>query len=157
MDGTRIIQLLKARPDLRLTGMEIEESLIKIAKQKVASAGLSAGFVQGDITKPQALPCFDYVICLNNTLGYIPSQEKAIQGMRGLGKTVIISVYGEKFHDDLAQAYFKSVGLEIDHVENNSFVMKSFTAVKRYTKEEAISWGGKVIETPIGYFCILNT
>lgn len=106
MDGTRAMRLLETRPDLKITGLEIEAPLVELAKQKVAAAGLHADFVHGDITDPPTLPSFDYVICLNNTLGYISEQEKAVAGIKKLGKVVIISVYGEKFNDYLARAYF---------------------------------------------------
>src|SRR3989338_1132421 len=81
MDGTRAIRLLEARPDLKIVGLEIEAPLVELAQQKVADAGLSADFVHGDITDPPTLDRFDYVICLNNTLGYVPEQAKAIAGM----------------------------------------------------------------------------
>jgi len=156
MDGTRAIRLLEARPDLKITGLEIEAPLVELAKQKVAAAGLHADFIHGDITDPPTLPRFDYAICLNNTLGYISEQEKAIAGMNKLGKVVIISVYGKKFDDDLVRAYFESIKLEIDHIENDNLIMKDFTTVKRYSKKEVDSWGGKITETPIGYFCVLD-
>ena len=77
--------------------------------------------------------------------------------MKKLGKVVGISVYGERFSDDLARAYFESIKLEIDHIENDHFVMRDFSTVKRYSKKEVESWNGKITETPIGYFCVLNT
>ncbi len=156
MDGTRVIRLLEARPDLKITGLEIEASLVELAKQKVTEAGLNADFIHGDITSPPALSRFDYVICLNNTLGYIPEQEKAIIGMKNMGKVIIISVYGEKFDDDLAHEYFKSIHLEIDRIENNTLIMRDFTTVKRYLKKDVESWGGQITETPIGYFCVIK-
>ena len=157
MDGTRVIRLLEVRPDLKITGLEIEAPLVELAQQKVAEAGFNADFIHGDITNPPALPRFDYVICLNNTLGYIPEQAKAITGMRKLGKVIIISVYGEKFDDDLARAYFESIQLKIDRIENDNLIMKDFTTVKRYSKNEVEGWGGKIAETPIGYFCEIKT
>lgn len=69
---------MKVRPDLKFTGIEIEESLVELARKNVISAGLDAEFIHGDITNPPLLSMYDYVICLNNTLGYIPEQEKAI-------------------------------------------------------------------------------
>lgn len=156
MDGTRIIKLLKARPDLKLTGIEIEAPLVELAKKKVVEVDLNADFIHGDITNLQDLPKFDYVICLNNTLGYIPDEQKAIENMKILGNNTIISVYGEKFNNDLAKEYFKILDLEIDHIDNNTIITKDFTKVKRYTKKEVDSWDCKITETPIGYFCILN-
>lgn len=157
MDGTRIIKLLEARPDLKLTGIEIEAPLVEFAKKNAAESGLNANFIHGDITNPPTLSQFDFVICLNNTLGYIPEEQKAINKMKPLGKNIIISVYGEKFNDKLARSYFKAINLEIDHIENDNFIMKDFTVVKRYSKKEVKSWRGKIIETPIGYFCILKS
>src|SRR5665213_942399 len=82
MDGERIIRLLKLRPDLKVTGLEIEEFFVKVANQKMAKTDFKAEFILGDITNPPSLPTFDYVICLNNTLGYIPDEQKALVGMK---------------------------------------------------------------------------
>ncbi|MDB5178917.1 MAG: hypothetical protein JWN01_860 [Patescibacteria group bacterium] len=124
MDGMRIIRLLQIRPDLQLTGLEIVPELVDAARGNISGAHLEAGIVCGDITDPPRLGRFDYVICLNHTLGYIPDQEKALAEMRKLGEKVVVSVYGEKFDDELARA-------QVD------------------------AWGGKVAETPTGYFCVL--
>jgi SAM-dependent methyltransferase len=155
-NGARALRLLEARPDLKLTGLEIDADLVDVAEQKVKEKNVGINFVQGNIVSPPSLSHFDYVICLNNTLGYIPKQRKAVENMKKLGNIVIISVYGEKFDDDLARKYFRSINLEIDHMEGNQFIMKNFSSVKRYSKGEIASWGGKVTETPIGYFCVLG-
>ena len=155
MDGMRIIRLLALRPDLKLTGLELEDELVKVAKQNATKANIHAKFITGDITVPPELQQFDYVICLNNTLGYISNQQKAIEEMKKLGKVVVISVYGEKFDDELAREYFLALNLKIEDIKNNDFIMKDFTKVKRYTKEEVVSWDGKVRETPIGFYCVI--
>lgn len=155
MDGMRIIRLLAKRADLQLTGLEIDKELVRIAGQNLVKKGFQVTFITGDIANPPDLPQFDYVICLNNTLGYIMDQNKAIHEMKKLGKVVIISVYGEKFVDILARKYFKQLHLEVEKIEHNIFSMKDFSKVKRFTKEEVESWGGRVIETPVGYFCTL--
>ena len=100
------------------------------------------------------MPPFDYVICLNNTLGYIEEEDKAIKNMKTMGKTVIISVYGEKFTDQLAQEYFSALGLKIINISNNTFYFDDFSKVKRYPQDEIIKWGGNVLKTPVGYFCV---
>lgn len=156
MDATRIIALLKARPDLKITGLDIEEDMIESSRKNLKKVGLKAELIHGDITKPLSVSGFDYVICLNNTLGYIPEQEKALENMKELGRTVILSVYGEKFTNELAQEYFKSINLEIERIENNLFHAKEFSSIKRYSKEEVENWNGRIIETPIGYFCIIK-
>ena len=107
------------------------------------------------ITKPPNMNQFDFITCLNNTLGYIPEEEKAIKNMKALGKKVILSVFGEKFNDDLAREYFKSINLELTEIEDNVFHTKEFVNVKRYTHKDVEKWDGKIIETPIGYFCVI--
>lgn len=157
MDATRAIRLLKIRPDLKVTGIEIESPLVELAKKNIKEADLKADFIHGDITNPPDLPKFDYVICLNNTLGYIPEEKKAIEAMKRLGKKIIISAYSERFNDSLAKEYFSTINLEIDHIENNTFIMKDFTKVKRYTRQEVDSWKADITETPIGYFCTIDS
>ena len=156
MDGTRIISLLNARLDLKITGLEIEKEILDIAKENLKKGGLKAELIHGDITKPLNLSGFDYAICLNNTLGYIKQEKKAIENMKKIGGKVVISVYGEKFTDEIAKQYFSSINLEIDRIENNIFHLNGFADVKRYTKEDVMKWKGKAIETPLGYFCIIK-
>ena len=131
--------------------------MIKKSKENLEKFGFKAEFIHNDITKPVPASGFDYVICLNNTLGYIPEQEKAINNMKSLGKTIIFSVYGEKFTNELAKEYFKSINLELTGIENNIFHTKEFVDVKRYTREEVNKWNARIIETPIGYFCIIKS
>ncbi len=151
MDGVRIIELLKKRPDLNVTGLDIEPDFIKIAKENFQKTGVNANLIEADITifKPDSL--FDYVICLNNTLGYIPETLKAVEAIKSAGKSSIISVYGEQFTDTVAQNYFTSIGLELEKIENNILYLKDFGAVKRFTKSEVESWSGEYIESPLGY------
>ncbi len=156
MDATRIISLLKVRPDLSLTGIEIDEEIHKLAVLNVRKAAVSVGLVLGDITAPPNLPEFDYVICLNNTLGYIPDQEKAIENMKKLGKKVVISVYGEKFTDELAARYFRSINLELLYVKEDIFELKDFGSVRRYGRSVIDSWGCEVVDTRVGYFCVFG-
>ena len=155
MDGMRAVRLLTARPDLDFTGLDIEDELVEKARDNVAAAKLAAKFFVGDIVHPPSFKRFDYVLCLNNTLGYISNQRQAIASMKDLGKKVVISVYGERFTDILAQAYFSSIGSDIDRIEGNTFMMKGDWLVRRFSHAEVVAWGGKVTETPIGYWCEL--
>lgn len=153
MDGTRMIRLLERRPDLRVTGLEIEEGLVQGCRDNLKGAGMTAEVTCGDITNPPKLPYFDYVLCLNNTLGYISDQDSALHSMHALGKCVIISVYGERFTDALAWEYFASIGVSVTSMEGTIIHLKDFTDVRRYTKEGVDAWHGTITETPIGYFC----
>jgi SAM-dependent methyltransferase len=156
MNGVRIIALLEKRPDLDITGLDLEEEILEIARENFKKFKINAKLVHGDITKPPEMERFDYVACLNNTLGYIPEEEQAIENMKKLGDTVILSVYGEKFTDDLAREYFKSINLELTDIENNIFHTEEFVNIKRYTKDEVKAWDGKITETPIGYFSVIE-
>lgn len=156
MDATRIMRLLEKRPDLKMTGIEIDGELADLARKNIQASGKRADIVTGDITKPPSeLKRHNYVLCLNNTLGYIPDEDGALKHMRRLGDHVIISVYGEAFTDALAKQYFETLGLEIDRIEKNRIHFKDFSSVKRYTRREIEQWKGTIEETPIGYLCIL--
>ena len=155
-DGSRLIALHTERPDLVLTGLDIDEGMLSLAQKKLDQAGKKIPLIREDITKGMDLVEFDYVICLNNTLGYIPEDEKAIQKMKKIGKKVIISVFGEKFTDERGREYFESIKAEVSKIEGNTFHLRDFCLVKRYTKEKVEKWNGEIIETPLGYFCILQ-
>ena len=157
MDGTRILSILEKRPDLEITGLDCEKDMIERSKENLKKIGFNADFVHADITDPSQLSGFDYVICLNNTLGYIIEEQKALENMKKIGKTVIISLYGEKFTDELAKEYFSSINLQLEKIEGNVFHTKEFVNVKRYTRNGVEEFGGRIIETPIGYFCIINS
>lgn len=144
-DGTRIIRLHERRPDLILSGLEIDPELHKIAQQKITEAGITANLICGDITNPHGLPGYDYVLCLNNTLGYIPDEAAAMKHMKKLGKHVIISVFGEDFNTDRAQEYFAA--LEI----------KDYSWIRTYTEAQVRSWGGHMTITPLGYLANIRS
>lgn len=154
MDGTRILALLKARPDLKVTGLDCEAPFLTIARQKIKKSGFkNVQFILGDITKPPSglKNKFDAVICLNNTLGYIEKDKKAIQNMKKMGHRVILSVYGEKFTDSLAKKYLKTIHLHVTRIQNHQFYTKKNVFVRRFTGEEVAQWDGIRTETPIGY------
>lgn len=144
MDGMRAVRLLRRRPDLRFTGLEIEPELVELARTNLQAAGMEAEFVSGDITRPPELPGYDWVLCLNNTLGYIPDERRALENMRRLGARVVVSVYGQRFDDALARRYFGAIGLA------------DYGGVRRYKPSAVRGWGGGVTETPIGYWVELT-
>ncbi|MBI4079628.1 methyltransferase domain-containing protein [Candidatus Kaiserbacteria bacterium] len=156
MDATRIIEILKLRPDVNITGLEIEKDFIALAKGNLRKAGFDAGMIEADITKFQSPIRYDYVTCLNNTLGYISDTEAAITHMKDAGNTVFVSVYGEAFDEKAAKEYFSSLGLQVEKAENDHFELSDFGVVKRFTRDEIAAWSGKITETPLGYFCELK-
>ncbi len=158
MDGTRILALFQARPDLQISGLDIDQPLLEKARENFQKANVTVALHHRDITDgnlQKALGTFDDMLCLNNTLGYISDISGALKNMKRLGKRVIVSVYGEKFTDELAREYFSSIGLHLEGVKNNMFSLKDFVPVKRFTREEVQKWAQEIRETPLGYFCIL--
>jgi len=158
MDGMRALRLLEARPDLRITGLEIESDLVKLAAENTARYGDHASFVHGDITQPpDGLDAYTYVICLNNTLGFIPDVERAIEQMKRLGHTVVISVYGERFDEPLARRYFAAIGLTIREFADDMITLQDFSSVRRFPRSAVLAWrGDSLVETPIGYLTTLS-
>lgn len=158
MDGMRALRLLEVRPDVVITGLEIEPSLVEIARDTLSGQGKAATFIPGDITAPPLdIGTYDYVLCLNNTLGYITDTEKALSHMKRMGSTVIVSVYGEAFDDALASRYFDAIGLKVRRISGDTIVLDDFSSVTRFSKTTVESWNGdRLVETPIGYLTVLR-
>jgi SAM-dependent methyltransferase len=133
-DGQRILRLLAARPDLDITGLEIDEEFVTLAQNLLAGNTPPAAITQGDIlSPPKDLGGFDYVLCLNNTLGYVAEPERALANMKRLGKIVVVSVFCEEF-DAIAAEYRTKTG----------------SSARRFDSSEVDTWGGIAIPTPLG-------
>ena len=156
MDGTRIIRLLDVRPDLKMTGIEVDRNLAEQSRENLLKAKKDTEIIHGDITKSFESGTFECVICLNNTLGYIEEQEEALRNMKEHGRHVIVSVYGERFDDTIAEEYFSSLGLTISEHRGTTFTLEDFGNVRTYTKEDVEKWQGVITETPMGYFCEID-
>src|SRR3989344_5351986 len=89
MDATRIIEILKVRSDLKVTGLDIEKDFLILAEKNLHKVGLSAALIEADVTTFCTPISYDYVECLNNTLGYIPAVDKAIQSMKDAASTAV--------------------------------------------------------------------
>lgn len=149
MDGVRAIRLMRRRPDLHFTGLDIDPSLVELARQNVVEAGVNASFVLGDICMPPDLPSYDYVLCLNHTLGYISDWRTAISNMRRLGGVVVVSVYTEAFDDSSAE-YFALLGMPVDGVADGAFVLTNGWNIHKFAWSDLDELGGSSIQTPIG-------
>ncbi len=159
MDGTRISRLFEQRSDLNLTGLEIDHSLVVCARSFLKHHKVPAEIIEGDITAPievVAKGAYDFVICLNHTLGYIPDQDKAVEMMKQYGKRVVVSVYGEAWTPELAQEYFAVLGLLITEVHDDGFLLDDGSVIHRYSRKEVEKWGGKVLPTPLGYMVFVK-
>ncbi len=158
-EGSRIVNVMKERPDLRITGIEIDPILHEMALEHFETTGTDAQSVRGDITNPEdtkGLGHFEYCLCLNNTLGYIPDENAVLTNMKHAADIAIVSVYGENFTDDIAWAYFAALKLEVTHIEGDIIRMSDFGIVQRYTEKAVAKWGGEIIKTPLGYLSVMQ-
>lgn len=157
MDGARIIRFLERRPDLNFTGLEIEQSLVDLARENLRKAHRTARFVAADITEPpEGLGHFDYVLCLNNTLGFIPDYETAFRRMSAIGMTYV-SVYAEAFDNQRAREYYDCTGIEIEDIDGDVLLLRHIGPVRRFRRATVESWGTIAAETPLGYVIAVNT
>ncbi len=153
--GGRIIALKEKVPELNITGLDFDPELIRRAKLRLPDTR----FILADIENPNLPEKFDGVLCLDNMLGYLKNESKAIAEMKNIAKEkLVVSAYGEKFTNALAQDYFKSIGTKVERIEGNLIFTKEF-CVKRYAKKDllALLGGCKITETPMGYFCVCST
>ena len=158
-EGSRLMDLTQKRPDLSFTGLEIDPALHTMALKRFEGTKAHAKSVLGDITKNESidpLGHFDYAICLNNTLGYIPNEVTTIANMKYAADTAIISVYGEQFTDELAREYFASLTLTVENIIDDVIHVKDFGTIRRYRREDVKLWNGKIVETPLGYLCAME-
>ncbi|HLC76533.1 MAG TPA: class I SAM-dependent methyltransferase [Candidatus Peribacterales bacterium] len=158
-EGSRIVDLMKGRTDLRITGIEIDPILHHMALTHFINTGTNAQSVLGDMTNPgdtKNLGHFDYCICLNNTLGYIENQDAVIRNMKSIATSSIISVYGEKFTDDIAREYFAAIKLNVTRIEGDIIHIKDFGIVRRYRESDVAKWNGEMTKTPLGYLCVIQ-
>src|SRR3989344_3774793 len=84
-EGSRLMDLTQKRPDLTFTGLEIDPVLHEMALDRFRKTGAHAKSVLGDITKKETIDPsghFEYAICLNNTIGYIPDEAATIANMK---------------------------------------------------------------------------
>jgi SAM-dependent methyltransferase len=156
MDGLRLIRLSMRRPDLRLTGLDIDAELIELARAHAGGAGIGIQFILGDITAPPPLERFDYAMCLNNTLGYIPEDGLAVARMRQVAGSVLVSVYGERTTDGLAGEYFGVLGTAVTGVRHlgdcDLIIVEGLGEVRRYHAERLETWTTEKQDTPLGYW-----
>lgn len=160
MDGTRIVALADVRPDLVLTGFEIEDAFVLRANRVIAEKKINAQVILGDITDGEdalSMGNDDVCICLNNTFGYIEQRESALLNMKEIAPVTYISVFEDKFTDELAHEYFSCLGLEIEKIEGRIIHLKDFGFMKRFRRREVEAWNGEIFETPLGSFCKIES
>lgn len=156
MDGHRMVLIQDKRPDLHVTGLEIDEKFVKISNNKLANERIDWQVIHGDITKPPKFEPFDWVICLNNTLGWVENDKLAVENMKKLAPNVIISLFTDRFTEELAEIYFPNMGFNSYKKTKTGFKLDSNTTFKTYSEKEILAFKPKQLNpTPLGYFCVL--
>jgi tRNA (cmo5U34)-methyltransferase len=77
--GQVAAMLLQARPDARIVAVDSSPAMLALAKERLAKAGDSVSFVEGDFAEPEqiVLPPRDYGIALLiQTLHHVPHDRK---------------------------------------------------------------------------------
>lgn len=161
-DGIRIDYLANKRKDWKFIGLEIDPKLSKEANKRLKKYNGRAKSVMGDARKiPLKKKSFDYVICLNNTLGYIPDDKTVIQELKRVtkpGGKIIISVYGTDWNNRMAKNYFKTLLVKKIRITGNKFLIDGLK-MKRYSRKDVTNLLGKkakIINSVIGLVGVLT-
>jgi SAM-dependent methyltransferase len=72
-----------ARAGFEVTGLDFSETLLARARKRAAAAGVSAGFVHGDMREIPWTGRFDAVLSLYSSLGYFLSDDEDLRVLRG--------------------------------------------------------------------------
>jgi SAM-dependent methyltransferase len=73
--------------DYKVTGVEMSESMLKLAEENLKRRGLISGkvnFLQGDITKIDTGEKYDAAFALFHVMGYLTSNKVLIQGIKNI-------------------------------------------------------------------------
>lgn len=75
-----------AAKGFEMTGVDLSDHMLALARRKLAAARASATLIHGDITRlgELGLGHFDYVLCMFSTLGMIYGAENRLSFLRGV-------------------------------------------------------------------------
>lgn len=94
-----------ARKGFEVTGVDLSEHMLAIARGKARAAGVSINLVKANILDMTAVPDgrFDYAICMFSTLGMIRRERNRVTALREIRKKL---VPGGKFIAHFHNMYF---------------------------------------------------
>lgn len=127
-----------ARMGFEVTGVDLSEHMLAIARGKARTAGVSVNFIQSNICDMVAVPagCHDYALCMFSTLGMVQGDRNRLKALREIRRKL---VPGGRF---------------IAHFHNMYFGMWKWSDIKWLLKTHLL---GKVlpgVETGDKYFRI---
>lgn len=161
-DGIRLDYLASRRKDIRFVGLEIDKKLSAEANKRFKKYHGRIKSVCGDARKiPFRESTFDYALCLNNTLGYIPNNKKVISELKRVvfsGGKIIVSVYGPQWGNRIARQYFEKLGAKTITITGDVCMIDGIT-MKRYSKHKLVELLGKktaIMNSVIGFMGILR-
>jgi len=138
-----------AREGVRVTGLDRSATLLRIARDAARGAGVSAGWVLGDMRRLPFRSSFDAAVSLFSSLGYFGSDGEDVAVLRGVrealrpGGRFLVEVM---HRDHLAREFVERdwwEGEEGEHV----WVEREFDAVEGVSRE-CLRWrrGGRTGE-----------
>jgi len=151
-----------ANSSRKLFGIDNNKVMIKKARKNLAGIKNIRLSLQNGKELAFKDNSFDFVICMTNTFGNLPSIKlNVLKEMRRVcrkGGKVIVSVYSEKSLDLRVKSY-KKVGVEILKIEEGVVYARGFIS-EQFSKEELENLfkkffqGVRIVElTPFSYLC----
>ncbi|MGN0819762.1 MAG: class I SAM-dependent methyltransferase [Christensenellaceae bacterium] len=89
-----------------VTGVDISEEMLTVAKQKAVKEGLNVNFLKQDISNLKTFEKVDYVTVVNDGINYIP-QKKLLKTFKNIYKS--LNVNGYLFFDVSSEYKLKNV------------------------------------------------
>lgn len=112
--GRHAIEL--ARRGYQVTGVDLSEAMLSVARERAARAGVQARFVRGDMREP-LVQRFDLVLNLFTSLGYFDEEgddrkavEAALAMLRPDGRFVLEVVNGDRVLETFQEREWFTVG-----------------------------------------------
>jgi SAM-dependent methyltransferase len=84
--GRHCVEL--ARRGLKLTGLDLSDYLLGLAKQAAGEAGVSVDFIRSDMRDIPFDSCFDGVINMFTAFGYLESDEEDAKALRAAARAL---------------------------------------------------------------------
>lgn len=135
--GRNIKELINR--DRKLVGIDCDKSVLEVAKKDLASYKNVILFLEKAERLHFKDNTFDYVICMGNTFGDMPSTKmKVLNEMERVAKKrgkIIISIFSENAFKERIEN-FKRAGFTITKIKNSNIYTKEGLITEQFTKEK---------------------
>jgi ubiquinone/menaquinone biosynthesis C-methylase UbiE len=122
-----------------ITGMDLSETMVELARQKAAEAGVKASFVQGSASNmPLQKSSFDFLLCraaFKNFAEPVQALREMCRVLRPGGRALIIDLKGNASPKEL-DAGVDAMGLTGMNRIVTKLVFRTFLLRSAYTREQ---------------------